>query len=584
MRKGIAVSPGVACGTAYCIREIFVNPDTKRLEDREVTAELARYETARDRTVADLHAFQKKVESQVGHDEAAIFAVHEAILRDAVFTNKIRAWIVNDRLSAQAALHRLLNEYASLFARTKDEYLKERLNDVRDVVVRLSSRLSDAVQPDKGALQGPLIVVADELLPSQAVALEDVAVQGIVTQAGSQTSHAAIIARSRGIPAVCGVSQILRQVKTGDKIVVDGRDGHIAINPDPESWSAYRKLEREFFDLKDQLAENRDLPAVTADGVPVFLQANINGVADAKAAEAMGAAGVGLYRTEYLYLTHPDVPDEDEQLEVYQKIILASPNRSVTIRTLDIGGDKTVPYLGHTHQEANPFLGWRSIRLSFEHPEFFTRQIRAVLRAAAVPDSDVKLMFPMITTLEEMRRVRAFVRRAGRQLKKDGKAFREVPIGMMLEVPAAAVSIESLLEVVDFVSIGSNDLVQYLMAADRDNPKVSHLCQPLSPPVLRVLTNVIAACNRANTPVTLCGEMAGRPRAFALLLGMGLRNFSMSPAFIPSIKDLASHVAVSNAKSILSAALKLKTTEQVKRYVTRQLEQLAPNLTLLDIV
>jgi phosphotransferase system enzyme I (PtsI) len=585
MRKGIAVSPGVAVGTAYCIHEIFVDPDAKRLEDREITAELARYEAARDRVSSELLALQQKVDRQVGREAAAIFGVHEAILRDAAFTNRVRGWIVNDRLTAQAALQQLLAEYTRLFSRTDDEYLRERLGDVRDVVVRLSVYLTDVLKPESTRLTGPLIVVADELLPSHAVALGHVEVQGIVTQRGSQTSHAAIIARSRGIPAVAGVSGILRQVKTGDMLVVDGRSGYVAVNPDTEMLSAYLKLQREFVNLQDQLVENRDLPGVTADGEPIWLMANINGLADAQAAVAMGADGVGLYRTEYLYLTHPDVPDEEEQLDNYRRIVKASPNHSVTIRTLDIGGDKTVPYLGHTHQEANPFLGWRSIRLSFEHPEFFMTQVRAVLRAAAdikPGRGEVRLMFPMVTTLEEMRRLRSLVRRTQRQLTRDGKAFGHVPVGMMLEVPAAAVSLDTIGEVVDFVSIGSNDLVQYLMAADRDNPKVNHLCQPLSPAVLRVLRAAIRSCKLVDKPVTLCGEMAGQPTAFVLLLGMGLRHFSMSPAFIPRMKKLASVISREDAEAILARVLQLKTTGAIKRYMAAQVARLAPDFALLD--
>ena len=311
----------------YVIHEIFVNPDTKRLEDSEVTAELAAYETARDKAAAGLRALEVKVDAQVGHEEASIFTVHQAILRDAAFTNKIRGWIVDDRMNANAALNRLLGEYTQLFSRTKDEYLKERLNDVRDVIIRLAGHLTDFEKPDFALHDEALIVVANELLPSQAVALGEVDVNGIVTQSGSQTSHAAIIARSRGIPAVSGVKGILRSIKTGDTIVVDGRDGHVEINPNPESLAAFRKLEREFFDLKDQLAENRDHPARTSDDEEIMLQGNINGQADALAAEAMGASGVGLYRTEYLYLTHPDVPDENEQFETYCKIIDASPNK-----------------------------------------------------------------------------------------------------------------------------------------------------------------------------------------------------------------------------------------------------------------
>lgn len=582
MRRGIAVSPGVAIGTAYVIHEILVNPDTKRLADSEVTAELANYETARDRAAADLRALERKVDAQVGHEEASIFTVHQALLRDAAFTKKIRSWIVDERTSAAAALYRLLGEYTALFAKTP-EYMAERLNDVRDVIIRISSHLVEKDLPEFESLQGPLIVVTHELLPSQAVALGDIDVRGIVTQAGSQTSHAAIIARSRGIPAVSGLQGILRKIKTGDTIIVDGRDGHVQINPNSETLTAFRKLEREFFNLKDQLAENRDLKAVTADKVPLKLEANINGAVDARAATAMGGSGVGLYRTEYLYLTHPDVPDEEEQFENYREIVAASPNQSVTIRTLDIGGDKTVAYLGHNHQEANPFMGWRSIRLSFEHPEFFNTQIRAIVRAAnEFPNGTVRIMFPMVTTVEEIRKLRGMVRRAYKTLNQRGIKTREVPVGMMLEVPAAAVCIESMLESVDFVSIGSNDLVQYLMAADRDNPKVSHLCQPLAPPVLMTLKRVIDACNAANKPVTLCGEMAGKPKAFVLLLGMGLRRFSMSPAFIPSIKQLASQISLSDAQQILESALKLKTTSQVNKFMARQLEQIAPRLIMLD--
>lgn len=582
MRRGIAVSPGVTIGTAYVIHQIFVNPDTKRLEDSEITAELANYETARDKAGADLRALERKVEAQVGHEEASIFAVHQSILRDAAFTNKIRNWIVDERMNSSAALHRLLGEYTTLFAKTNDEYLQDRLNDVRDVIIRLSGHLSDVLKPDTDTLQGPLIVVTDELLPSQVVALGDIEVHGIVTQKGSQTSHAAIVARSRGIPAVSGMNGIVSKVKTGDIIVVDGRDGHIEINPNSETLKAFRKLEREFFDLKDQLATNRDLPAVTSDEVSLRLQGNINGVADAKAACAMGASGVGLYRTEYLYLTHSDVPDENEQYETYREIVAASPNHNVTIRTLDIGGDKTVAYLGHDHTEANPFMGWRSIRLSFEHPEFFNTQIRAIVRAASeFPQGTVRLMFPMVTTVEEIRRLRSMVRRAYKTLNSRGIKTKEVPIGMMLEVPAAAVSIGTMIELVDFVSIGSNDLVQYLMAADRDNPKVAHLCQPLAPPVLIVLKNVIETCNQANVPITVCGEMAGKPTAFVLLLGMGLRRFSMSPAFIPSIKQLASQITIAESEQIVASVMQFKTTAQVKKFMARMIEQIAPNLKML---
>lgn len=584
MRRGIAVSPGIAVGTAYVITEIYVGGKSAKITSGEVKTELDRFEAARHRTAMDLQHLERKVATQVGPEEAKIFIVHRSILKDPGFSNHICKLITDEQLSAQAALRDTIEYYETLFARSGDEYLKERVNDIRDIAVRLSAYLSNVTQDlKKDQLNGKLIVFADELLPSQVVALGDIDVAGIVTQKGSQTSHAAIIARSRGIPAVSGISGILRQVTTGDEVVVDGRDGSVIINPNDETLRAFRKVEREFVDLKDQLAENRDLPAKTLDGVHLHLQGNVNNVADVRAAAAMGATGVGLYRTEYLYLTHPDVPDEQEQFENYSQIIAAAPDQNVTIRTLDIGGDKTVAYLGHNHQEANPFMGWRSIRLSFEHRDFFMIQIRAILRAAAqFPDGQVRMLFPMVTTLEEMRRLRKMVGLASKQLQQAGVAPKRVPVGMMIEVPAAAICIDMLLEAVDFVSIGSNDLVQYLMAADRDNPKVSHLCQPLSPAVLRVLKSVIQSCNRVGKPVTLCGEMAGQHRAFILLLGMGLTRFSMSPAFLPSIKQLAAQVSVVQAKQILAEALELKTTNQVRQLLTDQLEAIAPNLRLME--
>ncbi|MBL8892706.1 MAG: phosphoenolpyruvate--protein phosphotransferase [Planctomycetaceae bacterium] len=584
MRRGIAVSPGIAVGIAYVITEIYVGGKSAKITSEEVKTELDRFEAARHRTAMDLQHLERKVATQVGPEEAAIFAVHRSILRDPGFSNHICKLITDEQISAQAALRDTVEYYESLFARSRDEYLQERVNDIRDIAVRLSAYLSNVKQDvKKDQLHGKLIVFADELLPSQVVALGDIDVAGIVTQKGSQTSHAAIIARSRGIPAVSGINGILRQVTTGDEVVVDGRDGSVIINPNDETLRAFRKVEREFVDLKDQLAENRDLPAKTLDGVNLHLQGNVNNVADVRAAAAMGATGVGLYRTEYLYLTHPDVPDEQEQFENYSQIIAAAPDQNVTIRTLDIGGDKTVAYLGHNHQEANPFMGWRSIRLSFEHRDFFMTQIRAILRAAAqFPDGQVRMLFPMVTTLEEMRRLRKMVGLASKQLQQAGVTPKRVPVGMMIEVPAAAICIDMLLEAVDFVSIGSNDLVQYLMAADRDNPKVSHLCQPLAPAVLRVLKSVIHSCNRVGKPVTLCGEMAGQHRAFILLLGMGLTRFSMSPAFLPSIKQLAAQVSVVQAKQILAEALEQKTTNQVRQLLTDQLESIAPNLRLME--
>ncbi len=585
MRRGIPVSPGVAVGTAYCINEIFVNPVRQHLGDSEVASELAKYEAARERAQNDLAAFESAAASPGGSGTAGIFAAQAAILRDPAFTKNVVNWI-EEKISAQAALLRLYEHYEGVFSRVQDEYLKERLADIRDVIHRINSHLEDPRQAVPEGLDGPLIVVADELLPSQVVGLEAMDVTGIVTQGGSQTSHAAIVARSRGIPAVSGVRDILRNVQNGDTIIVDGKEGRVVVNPDHETRTAYLKLQREFFDFKDHLAENRDQPAVTADGTPLELLANVNSVTDADAARAMGATGVGLFRTEYLYLMHPVVPGEEEQFQEYCNMIHSSPNHRVTIRTLDLGGDKTVPFVDRAYREANPFMGWRSIRLCFEHPDFFNIQLRAILRAADYArrvKGEVRMMFPMITTLEEIHRVQRMVAAVKRQLEQEGAPFADLPLGIMIEVPAAAITVSSMLPQVDFISIGSNDLVQYLMAADRDNPKVAHLCQPLAPAVLQLLTDVVRKGTEAGRAVTVCGEMAGQPRAFALLLGMGVRSFSMSPAFIPYIKEFARHVSLADARHMLEHALQLHTTVKVTHYLTDQLKRLCPDFTRLGV-
>ncbi len=320
---------------------------------------------------------------------------------------------------------------------------------------------------------------------------------------------------------------------------------------------------------------------VSGDGVRVELLANVNGPADAEMAGRAGAVGVGLYRTEYLFLTHPSVPDEEEQLAAYRAIIEAAPNRTVTIRTLDLGGDKNVPYFGH-QGETNPFMGFRSIRLSYAYPEFFRTQLRAILRAAV--EGKVELLFPMVSTLEEVRDIRRMVDGTRAELRQSGASFAEdVPLGVMIEVPAAALCIEELLEEVDFVSIGSNDLIQYLMAADRDNPKVAHLCEPFSPALLRLLNQVIRACEAQGKPVTLCGEMAGRARCVLPLFGMGLRRVSMSPAFVPSIREMVRHTTLTAAKEAAQAVLHMATVQEVRSYLTEKVREIWPEMRLLDV-
>ncbi len=588
MHKGIAVSPGVVVGIAHRVESVFRPAEPRALPGPEaVPAELERFERAVARSAAELEQITARVAERLGPDEASIFRSHLTILNDPSLQRRVRELIQDKLHTAQAALHDVLQDFAAKFARSEHEYFRERMADISDVINRLGSHLDATPGAGPAGPVGhdgsePIILVAHELLPSQAMSLGDLAIAGVVTETGGGTSHAAILARSRGIPAVSGCEGILAQVQSGEPIIVDGRDGVVLLRPDPETVSAYRKIQREFFQLKDQLIANRDQPAASQDGVQVELLANINSTADARMAGQVGATGVGLFRTEYLFITHPDVPDEQEQYEYYRGVIEAAPGHTVTIRTLDLGGDKTVPYLGR-RSEANPFMGWRSIRLSFEHPRLFDAQIRAILRAGQ--HGKVQMLFPMITTLDELRHVNRLVDEARRDLRREGIPFGEdVKTGVMVEVPAAAVCIDAILRETDFISIGSNDLIQYLVAADRDNPKVAHLCEPLSPAIFRVLQMIFEACRRTGTPVTLCGEMAGQPRSVLVLFGMGLRRFSMSPAFVPTIKALLSRVTTAQAERFAHQVLQLKTSDEIRRYLTERMHEVSSDLEVLDFV
>ena len=587
MHKGIAVSPGVVVGIAYRVDSVFGSNEPQTLADSSlVPAEIERFDRAVAVSASELEAIVTKVGQQLGTAEAEIFKSHLQIVNDETLLAKVRSLVETQQLTALSALQLVLQGYAATFARIEHDYFRERMADIRDVISRIGSHLTLQSPLSQAAAHGahngdePVILVAYEILPSQAMSLGNLPIAGIVTETGGGTSHAAILSRSRGIPAVSGVVGITNDVKSGDLMVVDGRDGLVIVRPDREMTAAYRKMQREFFDLKDRLVLNREQPAMSADGAQIELLANINNLADTQAAQKVGATGVGLFRTEYLFLTHQDVPDEEEQYQYYRQIVEDAPGRCVTIRTLDLGGDKTVPYLGR-RSEANPFMGWRSIRLSFEHPRLFERQIRAILRAGR--HGKVNMLFPMITTLEELRYVNRLVEETRRNLRREGAQFGEdVKTGVMVEVPAAAVCIDAILRETDFISIGSNDLIQYLVAADRDNPKVAHLCEPLSPAIFKVLQMVLDACQRTGTPVTLCGEMAGQPRSVLALFGMGLRRFSMSPAFVPTIKALLASVTTVQAERFAHQVLQLKTNEEIRSYLTSRLHEISSALETLD--
>jgi phosphotransferase system enzyme I (PtsI) len=576
-------------GVAHVVESVFGPHEQQILESPSLVGdEVSRFERALAEATSYYEGLIHNVSEVVGNSAAEIFKSHLQIVNDPSLRSKVTSLIENQRLTALSALQAVMNSYAAQFAQIKQEQFRERMTDIRDVILTIEAHLSRRnvvrAEPAGDSRNGngdeSVILVAHEILPSQAMNMGDLPIAGIVTELGGSTSHAAILARSRGIPAVSGLEGILSEVETGDMIVVDGRDGMVIVRPDKEATSAYRKVQREFFDAKDRLFANSELPARSADGTHVELLANINNLADAQAANKVGATGVGLFRTEYLFMTHHDVPGEEEQYEYYRQIIGNSPGQTVTIRTLDLGGDKTVPYLGR-RGEANPFMGWRSTRIFFENAKLFVTQVRAILRAGR--HGKVSMLFPMITTLEELKIVNHLVQETRSNLAREGVPFGEdVKKGMMVEVPAAAVCIDSFLRETDFISIGSNDLIQYLVAADRDNPKVAHLCESLAPAIFRELRMVLDSCPRTGTPVTLCGEMAGQPRSVLVLFGMGLRRFSMSPAFIPTVKQLLSSVTTAQAERFAHHVLQLSTNDEIKSYLTARLHEVSSALEVFD--
>lgn len=579
--KGIALAPGVAVGRAFLVQSRSAPRPNQSISDpSEVELEQRRFDQSCATSLVELHALTVQAEKQLGAESAAIFRAHALLLEDPLLLSKVKSLIVEKSIRAENAVELTREEFAQMFNRIQDPVLQERMADVNDVFNRLLSHLGDEQSaPPEG--DEPLILVSQEILPSMAGRwLEKGRFCAILTESGGATGHGAILARSLGIPAITGLRNLLKNVQSGSLLVVDAREGLVVADPGPEALGAYRKMVRENASIFGRLVENRDRKSVTADGRPIELLANVNNAADARMATASGAAGVGLYRTEYLFLTHPTVPDEEEQIRVYREVIDASPGRKTVLRTLDLGGDKQVPWLG-THHEANPFMGFRSIRMIRKHPEFFRTQVRAILRAGI--HGQIQILFPMVSHLEELRHLRREVRRCMVDLARRGVPHADsVPLGVLVEVPSAAFTIRQLLGEADFVSIGTNDLIQYFMAADRDNPQVAHLCEPFNPAVFRLLHHVVKACVRAGKPVTLCGEMAGRPRCLLPLLGMGITRLSMTPAVMPTVREAVSRTRLETCGEILRRVKRFRTFAGARRYLTKATLEVLPDLEIID--
>lgn len=558
--RGIAASRGIAIGPAFHFRRADLRFERYTVEDP--AAEWARcqaaLETAREQ-LADVYA---KAEAESGAEQAAIFQAHALMLEDPELLDAVRTAIEEQHINAEAALSDATDMYAQILESLSDEYLSARAADVRDVATRVLRILLGAAESPTAGLTAPSIILARDLTPSDTVLLDKSLVLGFCTAEGGATSHTAILARGLGLPAVVGAGLDVLEIPDGVTLVLDGSEGTLLVDPAEEMVVGYRARQTAVATVLAQASERAHEPAVTRDGHRVEVVANIGNVEGAQAALEVGAEGVGLLRTEFLYLERDHLPDEEEQYRAYRAIVDVFGDLPVILRTLDIGGDKELPYLD-LPQEMNPFLGLRAIRLCLARPELFRPQLRAALRAGA--GRNLKVMFPMVATVAEVQAAQAILEECRAELLAEGRPIaEEMEVGIMVEVPAAALMADHLAAEVDFFSIGTNDLSQYTLAADRTNAQVSPLASGFQPAVLRLVRDVIAAAHAQGKWVGLCGELAGEPLAIPILLGLGLDEFSMNPPAIPLAKQIIRTLTLDEAREMAQAALKLDSPEAVR--------------------
>jgi len=567
--RGIQAGPGIASGRVFIHNPSDLGLDYRRLADADVEPEIDRFRDALAAVRVDLQAIQEEVRSKLGGDHAQIFEALAMMLDDPSVIDPTETTVRERKVNVEYAFWQTLQQLRRRFDAIDNEYILARKADILDIETRVLSKLGRRVESGFAQLADKAVVVAHDLTPSDIVQIDRKRVLGIITEVGGSTSHAAIIARGLEIPAVVGVESAMSAIDPSDRVILDGHRGLVYVNPDAETTSRYEREASQHRENREGLTSIRDLPAETLDGHRVSVQANIELPEEAESSLAYGAEGIGLYRTEYLYLTSSWLPTEDEQFAAYEGLAKRMSPHSLVIRTLDLGGDK-LSYVLNTMPEMNPFMGWRAIRLSLAHRGLFRAQLRAILRASA--HGNVKVMFPMISSLEELREAKAVLQEARNELKSVGVDFDpDCPVGAMIEVPSAALVADELAEEVDFFSIGTNDLVQYTLAVDRGNEKVAYLFDPLHPAVLRLIRMVVEAGHRHNIPVTLCGEMAADPCAGVLLLGMGVDGFSTSPMKLPEVKRLIRSFSLSDAQAIAETALSKKTRQEVRKTLLESL-------------
>ncbi|ECQ1455659.1 phosphoenolpyruvate-protein phosphotransferase PtsI [Salmonella enterica subsp. enterica] len=571
MISGILASPGIAFGKALLLKEDEIVIDRKKISADKVDQEVERFLSGRAKASAQLEAIKTKAGETFGEEKEAIFEGHIMLLEDEELEQEIIALIKDKHMTADAAAHEVIEGQATALEELDDEYLKERAADVRDIGKRLLRNILGLAIIDLSAIQEEVILVAADLTPSETAQLNLQKVLGFITDAGGRTSHTSIMARSLELPAIVGTGSVTAQVKNGDYLILDAVNNQVYVNPTNDVIEQLRAVQEQVATEKAELAKLKDLPAITLDGHQVEVCANIGTVRDVEGAERNGAEGVGLYRTEFLFMDRDALPTEEEQFAAYKAVAEACGSQAVIVRTMDIGGDKELPYMKFPKEE-NPFLGWRAVRIAMDRKEILRDQVRAILRASAF--GKLRIMFPMIISVEEVRALRKEIEIYKQELRDEGKAFDEsIEIGVMVETPAAATIARHLAKEVDFFSIGTNDLTQYTLAVDRGNDMISHLYQPMSPSVLNLIKQVIDASHAEGKWTGMCGELAGDERATLLLLGMGLDEFSMSAISIPRIKKIIRNTNFEDAKVLAEQALAQPTTDELMTLVNKFIEE-----------
>lgn len=570
--KGIAASDGFATAPAY----LLVEPDLsfKKTTIKDVQAEVQRLKAAVQESDAELTKIRDTAQKTLGEEEAQVFDAHKMILADPEFVGAIESQIADQQLNAEQVLRTVADNFITTFeAMTDNKYMQERAADVRDVTKRIMSHLLGVQLPNPALIDHEVIVIAHDLAPSDTAQLNKKYVKAFVTDVGGRTAHSAIMARSLEIPAVVGTNTITKDVVNGDELIVDGVNGDVVIHPSAADSDHYQKAAAEYSSEKAEWSKLKNSATVTADGKHFDIAANIGTPKDLAGANANGAEAIGLYRTEFLYMDSAELPSEEDQFQAYKTVLEGMNNKPVVVRTMDIGGDKHLPYLP-LPEEMNPFLGYRAIRISLDRQDIFRTQLRALLRASAF--GKLRIMFPMIATLQEFRQAKAILQEEMQKLKAEGIAYdeKDLQVGIMVEIPAAAVLADQFAKEVDFFSIGTNDLIQYTMAADRGNDQVSYLYQPYNPSILRLIKRTIDAAHQEGKWVGMCGEAAGDSIMTPLLMGMGLDEYSMSATSILRVRSLMKHLDTNELQELVEQAINVSlTNEENKQLVTKFVEE-----------